>query len=429
MQKYFIMNNPVLDVIIIGAGQNGLGASYWLKQFGLEHIVLERGKIGESWRSQRWDSFVLNTVNRLNLLPGHDYEGNAPDAFSSAAGFAAMLRQYAEKFELPVAEHAQVISIEKEGETFKVTASQHGAVQHYFSRQVIVASGTQNEKIVPSFATAVSSSIKQLHTSEYRNAAALPQGAVLVVGGAQSGCQVTDDLLDAGRKVYLSTSMVGRVPRKYRGKDILDWLLEIKFFDMRKEDVPDPNMLHMKPPQLTGAGDGTKTISFQSLAAKGAVITGRLENAEGKEVSFQPNAAMHVQFADMFSAKIKNTIDEYLQATGQTAPPAEIDAEDTPDTNCECASTITSLNLDEHNIGSIIWATGFSGKFDYIKLPIADDEGNIIHTNGASAVEGLYFMCLPWLVTRKSFIINGVRQDAEVISRKVYEFAKQNVYA
>lgn len=422
------MNNPVLDVIIIGAGQSGLAASYWLKQFGLEHIVLERGKIGESWRSQRWDSFVLNTVNRLNLLPGHDYEGNAPDGFNTATGFASMLRQYAAKFGLPVAEHAQVMSVNKEGDIFKVTVSQHGAIQNYLSRQLIVASGTQSEKIVPPFAAAVSPAIKQLHASEYRNAAELPQGAVLVVGGAQSGCQVTDDLLHAGRKVYLSTSMVGRVPRKYRGKDILDWLLEIKFFDMRKEDIPDPNMQHIKPPQLTGVGNG-KTISLQSLAAKGAVILGRLDNAEGKQASFQLNAAMHVQFADMFSGKIKSTIDEYLQATGQTAPPPEIDEEDMPDTNCECASSITSLEFNEQNISSIIWATGFTGKFDYIKLPIADHEGNIVHTNGASVVEGLYFMGLPWLVTRKSFIINGVRQDAEVVSRQVREFARQNEYA
>lgn len=247
------MDNNILDVVVVGGGQSGLSASYFLKQQGLQHIVLERGRIGASWRSQRWDSFKLNTANKLNVLPGDKYEGNDPDGFCTAAEYVSMLEAYVQRFQLPVIEDVTVTSIEKVDGLFKITGN-----KTWYSQQVIIASGEQNEYKMPAFAA----SMHQLHAAQYRNAAQLPPGAVLVVGSAQSGVQIAEDLLENGRDVFLSTSMVPRVPGQYRGRDIMDWLVLMKFFDATKEEVP------FKPPLLTGIGKCRRTISLQSLAKK-----------------------------------------------------------------------------------------------------------------------------------------------------------------
>jgi putative flavoprotein involved in K+ transport len=309
---------------------------------------------------------------------------------------------------------------------FTVTVETNSQRQQYFSRQVIIASGAQNEKKLPAFAERLSGDIQQLHTSEYRHADQLKEGAVLVAGSGQSGVQIVEDLLDAGRKVFFSTSMVARIPRKYRGRDIMEWLLDMGFFDTRPQDVPDPAMLHMKPPQLTGVG-GNRTISLQMLARKGAVIIGKAENASNKIIQVQPNAAQHVQYADHFSVIVKNMIDEVIGKQKLDAPPASPDEADIPDTDAGCVTEMTALNLEENNINSIIWATGFNCNFSYIKLPVLDAAGLPLHENGSTTVEGLYFVGLPWLRTQKSLLIYGAKDDAEyVVDQVVQNFSSIN---
>lgn len=437
------MKNTVLDVIVVGAGQAGLSASYYLKNAGLEHVVFERGKIAEVWRSQRWHSFKLNSINRLNLLPGAQLNGNDPEAFCTHTEFAASLEEYVSAFQLPVIENATVLSIEKSSEVFKVTVARNNltstaasspimekgekkSLKEYYCRQVIIASGIQNEIKIPAFTNQISTDIKQLHSSEYRNAAQLPDGAVLVVGSAQSGVQLAEDLINAGKKVYVATSMAGRVPRRYRGKDIMEWLLEVGFFDLKTEDVTDPAEFAFRPPQLTGIGAQARTISLQELAKKGVVILGRMDDANDGNVFFQPNAKQHIQFADMLSAKVKGMIDGFIEQCKLSAPQPENDIADMPDTDGACASAITEINLKEHNINSIIWATGFSGNFNYIKLPVLDDNAKPKYKNGISEVEGLYFLGLGWLRSRKSTIIHGVKDDAKFICEKVHEHSQQH---
>lgn len=203
---------PYYDVIVVGAGQAGLSISYFLNSLNLRHVVFERGRIGETWKSQRWDSFALNTPNWMSMLPGHDYEGNNPGGFYSLKDFTMMLNEYAARFDLPIIENAKVLSIEKTGDSklFSISVSENGKVKNYLSRQVVVASGIMNEKKIPSITENISRDIAQIHTSEYRNPSQLQEGAVLVVGSGQSGCQITEDLIDGGRKVFLSTSMVAR---------------------------------------------------------------------------------------------------------------------------------------------------------------------------------------------------------------------------
>ncbi len=415
------MEKSPLDVIIIGAGYAGLSASYYLKQHGLEHVIFERGKPGESWRSKRWNSFKLNTPDRLNLLPADVYKGNNPEQFSSAEEFVSGIENYVSSFKLPVIENTAVVSVEKKDDLFHVTVSSNNVLRQYQSRQVIAASGSANEAKIPSIASSIPGNVKQLHTAEYRSASDLPDGAVLVAGGAQSGIQVAEDLADSGRKVYFATSMVGRVPRNYRGRDIHDWLIDLKFFDATKEQIKDPAMINMKPPHLTGAGDKARTISLQSLAGKGVIILGRIDNADDKTFTFQPSAPAHIKFADGLSLKVKAMIDEYIAKTGIAAPAPDVDMDDAPDIHASCASDLTSIAIKEHNIRSVIWATGFTGDFSYIKLPIKDNGGNLEHENGIAAVGGLYFIGLPWMRHRKSVILFGIREDAEFICRKVLE--------
>lgn len=427
--KIFYMSNSVLDVIVIGAGHAGLSASYYLSKLGLKHMVFERGKIGESWRSQRWDSFKLNTANKVNVLPGSNYNGNDPDGFSKASEFFSLLNDYAAELSLPVSENMNVISIEKIHDTgvFHVVAIQKGYMKSYYCRQVIIASGTQNEKSIPDFAKQISSEIKQLHSSEYRNPDQLPGGAVLVVGSAQSGVQVAQDLITAGRNVYLSTSMVPRIPRTYRGRDIMDWLIQMNFFDMTADQIRDSSMLHIKAPQLTGTGNGGSSISLQSLAKAGAVILGKMKSADEENIFFESNAAMHVQFADQFSQNVKEMIDGFIESRQLIAPAPEEDVADTPDENASCASSITSAHLLKHSIRSIIWSTGLTGNFDYLKLPVFKEDGSLRHYKGIAAVPGLYFLGLPWLRSRKSSLICGIKDDAEFICENVYEYSQRIV--
>jgi len=419
------MKESILDVIVVGAGFAGLSASYYLKEHGLLHMVFERGNIGASWRSQRWDSFRLNSTNELNTLPGMKNDSGNPEAFSSAPDFVASLEQYVYDYQLPVSENSKVIAIEKPGDFFQVIISANNIIINYSCRRIIIASGIANEVKVPFFAANISGSIRQLHTSEYRNASQLPSGAVLVSGSGQSGVQIAEDLLASGRKVFLSTSKVARIPRWYRGRDIFYWLIDIKFFDITAGEVTDPAMLESRNPQVAGTGSGRDTVSLQSLARKGAVIVGKTGNADNENVFFHPDAAMHVKFADEFSENIKKRIDEYIIKNKITAPPPHYDAADIPDIEATCASSIASLNLKENHVGSIIWSTGFNADFSYIKLPVFDNNGKLIHHDGLTSVPGLYFLGYHWMRARKSTILFGIREDAGFIADKVSSDARK----
>lgn len=416
------MNTSVLDVIVIGAGQAGLSISYHLKDLHLDHIVFEQAVIGNSWRNQRWDSFKLNTPNKFNLLPGQENVSSDAEGFSSASDFAYLLQDYSRKFDLPVIENSRVLSLEyvSHPKYFSVCVSEYGSVKYYLSKQVVIASGSQNNKNIPSFAKNISEEVIQLHACEYRNPSLLPEGAVLIVGSAQSGVQIAEDLIESGRKVFISTSQVARVPRRYRGKDIIEWFMLTGYNEVRTTDVTDHQIFKMRQPQVSGVGVRGHTSSFQSLARKGVVILGKIETADTSTVFIQPNAAAHVKFADEFSRKMKVMIDEFIQKSGLEVPPAEEDFDDQPDEIAECASSISSLNLKEAHIRSIIWTTGFTGDFSYMKLPYLNDDGMLKHTDGISDIKGLYFLGLPWLRKRKSGIILGIKEDSGFIAENLF---------
>ncbi len=409
--------NDVLDVAVIGAGHSGLAVSYLLKQRGFNHLVFERGQIGEAWRSQRWDSFSLNTPNKYNVLPGAELTAADPDGFSSAPEYVNQLEAYAVSNTLPVRQHASVVSVERidNDPHFTITVTEDGTPRTYRAKQVVATSGAQFGRQVPSFASKISPSILQLHTSEYRSPSQLSPGAVLVVGGAQSGCQISEDLVDAGRNVYFATSQVPRVPRRYRGRDIVEWFVNIGFYHMPVTAVTDPQMLRVRFPAISGVGERGHTLSLQSLAGKGVTILGKMHDADASHAYLAPDAAANVMYGDKFSMMAKNMVDDYIAKNGIDAPPPEDDAADIPDAEATCASEVTSLDFAAHNITSIIWTIGFAPNFSYLKLPVFDAAGLPQHANGVAEVKGVYFMGLPWMRARKSLMIFGAADDAEYI--------------
>lgn len=412
------MKDEIFDAIVIGGGQAGLGIGYFLKNKCFNYLILEKGKIGDTWRNQRWDSFKLNSPNKYNYLPGFKSFFPDDDKFCSAPDFVQYLEKYSEYFHLPVKEGCEVISVEKENgnHIFDLTFKEKGKTTRLKSKHIVVASGIQNEKFIPHFAKNISPEIFQIHCCEYTNSSALPEGNVLVVGSAQSGTQIAEDLLTKNCDVFLSTSQVPRVPRRYRDKDIFEWFILLNIMDLEKDKVTDPQILKMRIPQVSGVGEYGHTTSIQSLAKKGVVILGKTKDADKYSFKLTPNAETNIKFSDSFSKNIKIMIDEYIEKNNLNLPLPVHDYNDEPDENAVCASNITNLNLIENNIKSIIWTTGFSGNFQYLKFPIFGDDGQIMHSNGISNIENLYYLGFPWLSKRKSGIILGIEEDAQFIA-------------
>jgi putative flavoprotein involved in K+ transport len=317
----------MLDAVVIGAGQAGLATSYFLKQHGLEHLVFERGEVGESWRSQRWDSFVLNTLNSMNGLPGAPWEGSMPDGFCTAGELAESFASYAKRFDLPVRAGATVTSVEQAGPNgaFVLRMTNGEGAETFDTRTVIIASGIMSAPNIPGMADSVPAGIVQRHAADYRNPADLPAGAVVVVGAGQSGCQIAEDLLDAGRKVYLCVSKVGRCPRRYRGRDIDDWLQDFGGWDVTREELADPAEVFVPQPQVSGVGRYGRSVSLQQLARDGAVLLGRISAVENNALLLEDNVAGCIRHADEVSATIKQKVEDYLAREGIEPPPHEDD--------------------------------------------------------------------------------------------------------
>jgi putative flavoprotein involved in K+ transport len=412
--------SALLDAIVVGAGQAGLGVSYFLQRDGRKHIVFERGRIGETWLSQRWDSFQLNTLNFMNVLPGLPYQGPEPDGFWRQDELVAYFRDYVEHFHLPVRTGASVLALEQADDKSHFilrTSANGGPDEPVLCRSVIAASGMQLMPKIPAFQDRIPGNVTQLHTAGYRNPAALPPGAVVVVGSAQSGCQIAEDLLSAGRKVYLCTGKAGRVPRRYRGRDILEWWVDMKFWEATYEGLEDKSASRAPLPQVSGVGRHGHSVSLQDLARRGVKILGRLQDVEAGTLILGDEAAANVRHGDATSQRFKDAVDAYIEKTGIEPPPLEEDPADTPDPEAACVSTLKRLDLQGANVSTIIWATGFTGDLGWIHLPVFDPDGMPIHRRGISPVTGLYFVGFPWLYKRKSGIIYGIEEDAGYIAR------------
>jgi putative flavoprotein involved in K+ transport len=406
----------ILDAVVIGAGSAGLGVSYFLQQRGCAHHVLERGRIGETWRTQRWDSFRLNSTNIRTMLPGDSYDGPDPWGAITHQEFVAYLEGYVDRHRLPVRTAVAVEQLNREDGAYRVKTDR----ETLLARTIVIATGNQSRQVRPPWSSDLSTAVRQVDSSAYRNPAELADGAVLVVGSGQSGGQIAEDLVRAGRRVFLATSRTGRLVRRYRGGDSFNWLTVSGFADVpRRELILENGRLPPRP--LLGA---THTISLQSLSAQGVVLLGRFRGVVNSSLAFGDEVSDHVRFADEASADAKRVIDEYIERAGLSAPPAEDDPAETV-APCVPSPPIRAIELAASGISSIIWCTGFSGDFSWVKLPDAlNADGQPLHEDGIGNLPGLYFAGLDFGSTRKSGTVPAVAEEADhlvdhIVKRRV----------
>ncbi len=409
-----------METVIVGAGHAGLAVSQRLTERGIEHVVLERGRIGQSWRSQRWDSFTLNTPSWMNRMPGDGESdlGEPLDGFATHTDLVNRLERYAWRWDLPVRQETAVERVERVGERRYRVHLAPAAGPPIECRSVVVASGCQNVAKLPPIAEAIPSSVRQLAAIEFRDAASLPPGAVIIVGGGQSGGQIVEDLLSAGREVYWSVSAVARVPRRYRGRDILEWLVDAGFTDAPVESITDPAELAATMPIVSGVGRYGHTLSLQWLAAKGARLIGRITRVEGTTVTLDDSVEACIRFGDERSTEVRQGIDEGIAQAGLPLPPNEPDEADESFEAWASLDPPRTLDLARAGVGTIVWATGVTGDFGY--LPEGTTvEGRPRHERGATPLDGIDCIGLPWLTRRGSSIINGIAGDAEMIGERI----------
>jgi putative flavoprotein involved in K+ transport len=391
--------------LIVGAGQAGLATSYWLTQRGIEHTVLERGRVGESWRSRRWDSFALNAPNWIFRLPGYSYAGPEPDAFMLRDQLAAEFEGYARLINAPVEEQVEVSRVTRNDDGTYFVATTDGAVT---AKAVVAATGAyQSRHRAPND---LNPSIYQIDTDVYRNADALDPGGVLVIGSGQSGCQVAEDLLDAGRRVWLATGSCGWIPRRLRGKDNVYWRGQMGMFDDTVEQLGHALRLAC-PPIQTGV-EGGRDINLTTMRQAGATLTGRFNGAQGTKVYLKDDLQENATGSDKAAVGLTTRLDNFIRDNGIDAP------EDPPiEPAGDFSGAPTMLDLEKLDITNVIWATGFRLDYGWIDLDLnLTAQGYPAQIQGVSNHPGLYFMGLQLMHTRKSGLIFGVGEDAEYIS-------------
>ena len=402
-----------VETVVVGAGHVGVAASWALAQRGVEHVVLEEGRIGEVWRTERWGSFRLNTPRWMSRLPGQTVAGAGAHGFDTAPEFAASLEEYVRVHDLPVRQQVGSARVERSCDGRFTVRVRGGDLT---ARSVILATGFQRVPVRPPAAGALPARLLQLDTATYRSPDETADGAVLVVGGGQSGAQIAEDLAAAGRRVLLSTSRVSWVPRRYRGRDTLAWWTVSGFYEMRRADA-DATALRMRQPLISGTDDG-HSLSLHSLARRGVELLGRLEGGAGEELRFGDDVAEHARYADESSAALLRGIDEHIERSGIDAPPAEIDPSCAPLEGIG-RDAPGAVRLDREGVGTVIWCTGMGPRLDAVAISGLVDGGVIRNTNGETPVPGLYVLGAPWLRLRKSGIIWGAPADAEQIAAAI----------
>jgi putative flavoprotein involved in K+ transport len=394
-----------VDTVVIGAGQAGLAASHCLHRRGLEHVVLERGRVGETWRSERWDGFYLNTPNWTLQLPGFPYRGPEPDAFASLREMITYLERYAQSFDAPVRENTPVERVRRDGARFLVETP----AGRFSARNVIVAAGSYQRPTPTPLSRRLPPDVMSLHTSEYRRPGQLPEGAVAIVGSGQSGCQIAEELLAAGRQVYLFVSRCNWLPRRYRGRDVMFWIVETGLADQTSDMLPTPAARLGCNAPVSG-NDGGHDCNARTLSGMGAILLGRLESVEGGVLRPARGVAESLAAGDEFVAVFRRMVDDLVAKRGMDVPDPEPAPGPIP------VHEIDALDLRAAGVGAVIWANGFRPDHSWIEGVEIDAQGWPVQERGASSVPGLYFVGLHYLHKRKSALLLGVGEDAEHVA-------------
>jgi putative flavoprotein involved in K+ transport len=407
---------PALDgrrvpVAVIGGGQAGLSMSWWLHRHGVEHVVLERDGVGSEWRDRRWDTFCLVTPNWQCQLPGFPYRGSDPDGFMPREDIVRYLRDYARSFPVPLYEGVTATRLRgRRDGGFDVDTT----VGQLRADQVVVATGPYQVPLKPRMAERLPTSVHQVYSSEYRSPAALPDGAVLVVGSGQSGAQIAEDLHLAGRTVHLAVGSAPRVARTYRGRDVVAWLADMGHYRRGIDEFADADAVRFRANHYVTGRDGGHDIDLRAFARDGVRLHGRLTGIDGGVLGFADDLAPNLDNADAVSEGIKDSVDQWIERHGLAAPTEQrYRPVWRPDPGP------TELDVAAEGVGTVVWSTGFGRDNRWIEVPVFDGRGYPTHDRGVTSCPGLYFLGLPWQYTWGSGRFCGVAADAEHLAGRI----------
>ena len=398
------------DTIIIGGGQGGLAMSRCLSDRAIDHVVLERGRIAERWQSERWDSLKLLTPNWQSRLPGFRYQGDDPDGYMTMPQVVDFFKRYARSFDAPVEVSTSVRSVEATDGGYRVTTNQ-GV---WTASNVVIATGYCDVPFVPAMGDALSKDIFQIVPTRYRNPAQLPEGGVLVVGASASGIQLADELHRAGRQVTLAVGRHTRLPRYYRGKDILWWFDQMGIVDETVDDVYDIEASRRQPSlQVIGRRE---RLDLGLLQERGVRLMGRALTADGTKMSFDDDLVATTTAAHVKLTRLLGQVDEFIERSGLASEVLEKEPIPMvmPDAPAE------TLDLRAMGIRSVLWGTGFKRHYPWLKVPILDERGELRHRGGVTPAPGLYALGLRFQRRRNSSFIDGVGKDAEALAQHIH---------
>ena len=404
------MEIETIETLVVGGGQAGLAMSEHLSNCGVPHLVLERSRIAERWRSERWDSLVANGPAWHDRFPGMEFPDIDPDAFAPKESVADYFVAYAEMIKAPIHCGVEVKEVRKiPGRPGFRAETSEGVIA---ANSVVAATGPFQRPVMPAVVPE-DAGFTQIHSSAYRNPEQLPEGAVLVVGAGSSGGQIADELLGAGKRVYLSVGPHDRPPRSYRGRDFVWWLGVLGKWDAA---ALEPGTEHVTI-SVSGAHGG-QTVDFRRLAVQGMTLVGRTESFKDGVMHFATDLADNIAHGDASYLQLLDEADAYIERNGLDLHEEPEARSIDPDPPC-VSNPILELNLAETGITSIIWATGFALDYSWLQVEAFDEEGKPKHHRGVSAEPGVYFLGLPWQSRRGSSFIWGVWHDARFLADQI----------
>ena len=396
-----------LDTIVVGGGQAGLSVSWHLTQARKKHLILDRGEIGDTWRN-RWDRFCLVSPNRLCRLPGFPYDGDDPDGFMLRDEIVDYIKRYAASFDSPYRAGVEIQRITAAEDTGQFTLTTSDGV--LTAQNLVITVGTHQHSNIPEWNEDLPDGVTGMHTREYRNAEGLADGAVFIVGSGQSGCQVAEDLHLSGRKVHLAVGNAGRIPRRYRGRDIFDWDLATGYMTIPVEQHPIGAAIRFKAhPHLSGR-DGGRTMDLRRMALDGIQLHGKVLGIQGSCFRLSRDLANTLDGIDKVCRDEMEGIDKFIEKNGLDDPKEEVAL-----VNWLPEPESALFDLSDEDVSTVIYATGFHFDFTWIDLPVFDERGYPRYAQGVTEIPGLYFCGLHWMHTQGSGLFYGVGEDAEYV--------------
>jgi putative flavoprotein involved in K+ transport len=407
-----------VDALIVGAGHSGLAMSHCLAALGVEHVVLERGEVANSWRKERWDSLRLLTPNWQSRLPGFAYDKEDRDGFMTMPEVIRFIQDYSRLLEAPIHTSTEVRRVSVNGDGYRVETN-HG---NWLAGSVVVASGGFNIPHLPGCASAVPTDVEQYTPHSYRNPDQLPEGGCLVVGASATGLQLAEEIQQSGRSVTLAVGEHVRMPRTYRGHDVQFWMESSGVLDERYDEVDDlVRARHVPSPQLVGTPERT-TLDLNTMTNRGVRLAGRLATVRDGRTLFSGGLRNVCALADLKMNRLLNTFDEWVDERDDD--PGHGPRDRLEPTRVD-RRTLLELDLKGGEIRSIVWATGFRPDHSWLDLPVLDRKGMIRHNGGASEAPGLYVLGLTFLRRRKSSFIHGAEDDATDLANHLYAYLGQ----